>query len=315
MRLFLNIILGLIALAALGLAIFLVPPHLQTQGIEPTLPNEEALRSLMAETDGPVAVHYVLTASQKVRGRDLGHTTFLVEWANGNLFAIDAGMDAAGAADFADLMRGISGGGEARFFGTVGDQLGDQLERVKGIGFTHLHIDHTQGVTTFCEDRGAGTDLLQTNDQRTEHNFNTVEGAEIVANSCLSRGTLGGRDILTNDAFPGLGMVALGGHTPGSTLFAVGLKDHLWLFSGDTTNTRSDLINNVGKGFLYSGIFVPENTGRTEDLRLWLTGLDSRDDIDVVVSHDLAALVATGMPKFGQHQTASVRSETLEETR
>lgn len=300
MRILVQIILGIFALAVIGLAIFLVPPHLQTQGIEPDLPNEQALRDLMTVEGGPIAVHYVLTASQDVRGRQLAHTTFLVEWANGNLFAIDAGMDETGAADFADLMRGISGGGDAQFFGTLGKQLGPELQRVKGIGFTHLHIDHTQGITAFCADRGAGTDLLQTTDQRDEHNFNTVEGAELVAKSCLSRGTLGGRDILTNDAFPGLGLIALGGHTPGSTLFAVGLKDHLWLFSGDTTNTKTDLVNNRGKGFLYSGIFVPENTGRTEDLRLWLTGLDTNADIDVVVSHDLEALLATGMPAFNE---------------
>lgn len=295
-----QIILGIFTLTVIGLAIFLVPPHLQTQGIEPDLPNEQALRDLRTVEGGPIAVHYVLTASQNVRGRQLAHTTFLVEWANGHLFAIDAGMDETGAADFADLMRGIGGGGDAQFFGTLGKQLGPELQRVKGIGFTHLHIDHTQGVTAFCSDRGTGTDLLQTSDQRDEHNYNTVEGAELVAKSCLSRGTLQGREVLTNDAFPGLGLIALGGHTPGSTLFAVGLKDHLWLFSGDTTNTKTDLVNNRGKGFLYSGVLVPENTGRTEDLRLWLTGLDSNADIDVVVSHDLEALLATGMPKFGE---------------
>ncbi|WOF74724.1 MBL fold metallo-hydrolase [Parvibaculaceae bacterium PLY_AMNH_Bact1] len=300
MRLFAKIILGIVGLAMLGLAIFLVPPHLQTQGIEPDIPNKQALRSLMTAEEGPIAVHYVLTASQEVRGRDLGHTSFVIEWANGNLFLIDAGMDETGAAEFADLMAGISGGGEAKFFGTLGAQLGSDLERVKGIGFTHLHIDHSQGVTAFCETRGAGTDLLQTNDQRDEHNFNTVEGAGIVSNSCLSRGALDGREILVNDAFPGLGLIALGGHTPGSTLFAVGLKDHLWLFSGDTTNTKTDLVNNRGKGFVYSGLFVPENTGRTEDLRLWLTGLDTNDDIDVVVSHDLAALLESGLPEFNQ---------------
>lgn len=300
MRLFAKIILGLISLAVLGLAIFLVPPHLQILGIEPDLPNEQALRDLMTTEDGPIAVHYVLTASQDVRGRDLGHISFVIEWTNGNLFLIDAGMDETGAAEFADLMRGLSGGGEAKFFGPVGAQLGSALDRVKGIGFTHLHIDHTQGVTAFCGVRGAGTDILQTNDQRDEHNFNTVEGAEIVTKSCLSRGTLQGREILTNDTFPGLGLIALGGHTPGSTLFAVGLKDHLWLFSGDTTNTKTDLVNNRGKGFVYSSLFVPENTGRTEDLRLWLTGLDTNDDIDVIVSHDLEALLATDMPKFSQ---------------
>ena len=93
MRLFAKIILGLISLAVLGLAIFLVPPHLQILGIESDLPNEQALRDLMTTEDGPIAVHYVLTASQSVRGRQLAHTTFLVEWANGNLFAIDAGTE------------------------------------------------------------------------------------------------------------------------------------------------------------------------------------------------------------------------------
>jgi len=208
MRIFIRIILGIVSLVVLGLAIFLVPPHLQTQGIEPDLPNEQALRDLMTTQNGPIAVHYVLTASQDVRGRDLGHTSFVIEWANGNLFLIDAGMDETGAEEFAELMAGISGGGDAKFFGKLGEQLGGELERVKGIGFTHLHIDHTQGVTAFCEARGPGTDLLQTDDQRDEHNFNTVEGAEIVVKSCLSRGTLQGREILTSDAFPGLGLIA-----------------------------------------------------------------------------------------------------------
>ncbi len=300
MRLFLKLIVGIFALAAVALAIFLVPPHLQTQAIEPNLPNEQALRALSDPEDGPIALHYVLNASQDVRGRGLAHTSFLIEWANGNLFMIDAGMDATGAAEFAELIASISGGSEAQFFGTIGEQLGSHINRVKGIGFTHLHIDHTQGVTAFCNSRGAGTNLLQTDLQRDEHNFNTTEGAEIVEKSCLSRSALEGSSIQTNDAFPGLGIVALGGHTPGSTLFAVSVKDHLWLFSGDTTNTKTDLRQNNGKGFLYSGLLVPENTGRTEDLRLWLKGLDTNDDIDVVVSHDLEALLATGMPAFNE---------------
>ena len=86
MRLFVRIFLGIFALAVIGLAIFLVPPHLQTQGIKPDLPTEQALRNLMTAEDGPIAVHYVLTASQDVRGRDLGHTSFVIEWANDNLF-------------------------------------------------------------------------------------------------------------------------------------------------------------------------------------------------------------------------------------
>jgi len=300
MRLFFKIVFGLFALALLVIAVFLVPPHVQTQGVEPDLPDEQTLRDLMSIEDGPVAVHYILNASQNVRGRPLGHSSFIVEWANGNLFMIDAGMDAEGATAFAELMKSIGGGGESAFFGTVADQLGSHAARVKGIGFTHLHIDHTQGITSFCEARGTGADLLQTDFQRDLHNFNTTEGAELVAGSCLSRGTLEGTVLLTNEAFPGLGMVALGGHTPGSTLFVVGLKNRLWLFSGDITNTKEDILTNTGKGFVYSGLLVPENTGRTRKLRLWLRSLNVKDDIDVVVSHDLGALQATGMPKFGE---------------
>ena len=209
-------------------------------------------------------------------------------------------LDAEGAAAFVELLKGIGGGGDGEFFGAVADQLGSHLARVKGAGFTHLHIDHTQGITSFCDARGDGATLLQTEHQRDLHNFNTTEGAELVAGSCLSRGTLEGSELLTNGAFPGLGMVALGGHTPGSTLFIVGLKDHLWLFSGDTTNTKEDLLTNTGKGFLYSGLLVPENTGRTQKLRLWLRSLNKNDDTDVIVSHDLGALQASGMPQFGQ---------------
>ncbi len=300
MRLFFKIVLGIFFLVFLALAIFLIPPHLQTQAVEPDLPSEQALRDLMSVEDGPIAVHYVLSASQDVRGSKLGHTSFLVEWANGTLFMIDAGMDAEGAAAFVELLKGIGGGGEGEFFGTVGDQLGSHLARVKGAGFTHLHIDHTQGITSFCETRGDGTALLQTDHQRDLHNFNTSEGAGLVTGSCLSRGALNGTELLTNETFPGLGLVALGGHTPGSTLFVVGLKDRLWLFSGDTTNTKADLLTNTGKGFVYSGLLVPENTGRTQKLRLWLRSLNKNDDIDVIVSHDLRALQASGMPQFGQ---------------
>jgi glyoxylase-like metal-dependent hydrolase (beta-lactamase superfamily II) len=300
MRLFFKIVLGLFALAFLVVAIFLVPPHLQTQGVEPDLPDEQALRALTSEDDGPIAVHYILNASQDVRGRALGHASFLVEWANGNLFMIDAGMDAEGAAAFEELLRGMGGGGEGEFFGTVADQLGSHLARVKGAGFTHLHIDHTQGISSFCQTRGNGSTLLQTDFQRDLHNFNTTEGAGLVADSCLSKGTLEGTDVLTNEEFPGLGLVALGGHTPGSTLFVVGLNDHLWLFSGDTTNTREEIVSNTGKGFVYSVLLVPENTSRTQKLRLWLRGLNAKDDIDVIVSHDLGALQASGMPQFGQ---------------
>ena len=92
----------------------------------------------------------------------------------------------------------------------------------------------------------------------------------------------------------------MGGHTPGSTLFAASVEGRLWLFSGDITNTMVNLQRNTGKGFIYSNLLVPENTNRTGALRLWLRDLDAQDDISVVVSHDLEALMETGMQPFAK---------------
>ncbi len=100
------------------------------------------------------------------------------------------------------------------------------------------------------------------------------------------------------DGFPGLGVVALGGHTPGSTLFVVAAKDRIWLLSGDIANSKADLLSNTGKGFLYSYLMVPENTARTEELRQWFAGLNSNVDMTVLVSHDLPDIEASGLVEF-----------------
>jgi glyoxylase-like metal-dependent hydrolase (beta-lactamase superfamily II) len=102
------------------------------------------------------------------------------------------------------------------------------------------------------------------------------------------------------EGFPGLGVIALGGHTPGSTLFAVAIGDQLWLLSGDISNSKADLLSDTGKGFLYSYLLVPENTARNDVLRPWLGELDAEEDMIVIVSHDLFDIAARGMTEYGQ---------------
>ena len=300
MRLFMKVVVGLVLLVSMAAAFFLVPPHLQVRAVEPTLPDEAQLRAFMSIENGPIGVRYVNTSTQKSPDGKLGHTVFLVEWANGNLFMIDAGMDRATAIQFGRLLETALGAEEAVSHGTIAELLGDDIQRVVGVAFTHLHIDHTQGVVPFCAARGPGATVYQTSWQAELHNFNTEEGAAILTESCLQPVDLGGEGILTIRDFPGLGLVGLGGHTPGSTLFAIAGQDRLWLLSGDTTNTKADLISNTGKGFLYSTILVPENTARTEALRLWLAELDANDDMTVVVSHDLADIEAGSMPEYSR---------------
>ncbi len=300
MRLFMKVVMGLVLLVLLGAAFFLVPPHLQVRAVEPTLPDEAQLRALMSIENVPSGVRYLNISTQKMPDGKLGHTVFLVEWANGNLFMIDAGMDRVTAIEFGRLLESALGAEEAVSHGTIAELLGDDTQRVAGVAFTHLHIDHTQGVVPFCEARGPGATVYQTSWQVELHNFNTEEGAAIVAESCLRPVELRGEGILTLRDFPGLGIVGLGGHTPGSTLFAIAGPDRLWLLSGDTTNTKADLIRNTGKGFLYSYILVPEHTARTEALRLWLARLDANDDMTVVVSHDLADIEAGRMTEYSR---------------
>ena len=104
---------------------------------------------------------------------------------------IDAGMDRAAAIEFGKLMETALGAEQAVSHGTIVELLGSDTQRVMGVAYTHLHIDHSQGTVPFCETRGSGARVFQTSWQAELHNFNTEEGAAIVADSCLERGRLG----------------------------------------------------------------------------------------------------------------------------
>ncbi|HFB55046.1 MAG TPA: MBL fold metallo-hydrolase [Hellea balneolensis] len=305
MRIVRNILLLVFFGLVLVLAIVLVPPHIQTRRIAPSLPDKSDILALRM-TDGPQRLSYILTASQYVprygpQGK-LGHSTFVAEWPDGKIFMVDTGMDKAGTDKFVALMKKIAKAGDGVFNGSVAELLGPALTRIRGIGFTHLHIDHTQGLTAFCtaHDQNNDPDILvyQTHTQHDKHNFNTKEGAEIVRTSCLTPGTLLDGAIKTSKDFPGLGIIPIGGHTPGSTIYIVPTPDHIWILSGDTTNTRDHLIHDQGKGFLYSYIMVPENTAQTKRLRHWLAELDKDGRISVIVSHDATALKQSGLSAF-----------------
>jgi glyoxylase-like metal-dependent hydrolase (beta-lactamase superfamily II) len=300
LRMLLKIATGLALLVVLAAAVFLLTAHIQVRGVGPPLPDDAQLRALLSSGNGPASVRYINTSTQELPVGRLGHTLFLVEWKNGNLFMIDAGMDRANALEFGKLMETALGAEEAVPHGNIAELLGDDIERVVGVGFTHLHIDHTQGVVPFCERRGSGARVYQTFWQAELHNFNTEQGADIVAQSCLGEGELNGPGISTIDGMPGLGIVGLGGHTPGSTLFAIAEGDRLWLISGDTTNSKADVLSNTGKGFLYSYLMVPEDTARTEELRLWFARLDAEEDMTVVVPHDIGDIETSAMQPFVQ---------------
>lgn len=290
-------LLLLLALVAIGVRV--VPAHLQVRRVHPRLPSAAELRSLLAVGGAPQSLRWVLTSSQPLGRGNLGHPAFLAAWPDGTLFEVDAGMDAAQAVAFGKLLGWMAGGGEVATFGTVPQQIGPAVARVRGLGFTHLHIDHTQGVTALCAAGPAkGARVYQGRPQATLRDPNTKEGGALVDGSCFEKTIVGDEGLLPIEGFPGMALVPLGGHTACSTMFAFAVNGHLWLLSGDTTNTREALLTNTGKGFLYSGLLVPEDTGRTDELRRYFAALDAEDDITVVVSHDLDALRASGLPQW-----------------
>jgi hypothetical protein len=70
------------------------------------------------------------------------------------------------------------------------------------------------------------------------------------------------------------------------------------VFAGDVTNFRAALIENRPKPRAYSLLVTPEAPAVLERLRVWLGDLDARPDLRVVVSHDLDALEASGLPAW-----------------
>jgi glyoxylase-like metal-dependent hydrolase (beta-lactamase superfamily II) len=295
-RWILRILGGLVAAALLFLAVRDVPAHLQVRRVHPKLPSAADLRELLVAPGGPRSLRWINTSSQPLARGVIAHSVFLAEWPDGRLFEVDAGMDAPAAIDFGKTLAWMAGGGPVTTLGAVPDQMGDAVHRVAGIGFTHLHIDHTEGVRALCAGGVApGARVFQGRPQATLRDPNTKEGGAIVDGACFQKVVVGDEGLLPIDGFPGMALVPLGGHTACSTMFAFAVNGHLWVFSGDTTNTREALLANLGKGFLYSGVLVPEDTARTEELRRYFAALDAEDDITVVVSHDLGALEQSGL--------------------
>ena len=295
MKWFLRIISSVVVLAIITLMVFLIPAHIQVRGVTPALPSQKEMLALRG-VNGPTKVAYILTSSQQLERGQISHISIVIEWANGQRFLIDTGMSEEEAESFAKLLQKMdASAGQASVYGTVAQLLGPNIEDVAGVGFTHLHIDHTQGIKSFCDQRGKGAVLLQTPNQKDLHNFNTTEGAGLVASSCLTPvefSSTNNGNLYRSNQFPGLAALELGGHTPGSTLWAVALGNKVLLFSGDTTNDKTSIDHDTPKQALYSYFIVPENTKRTAELRQWLRKLDQSEPFSVIVSHDLASTQA-----------------------
>lgn len=289
---------SLLALGAILLGLLLIPAHMQIRDVAPELPSKADLENLKGNAAGPIKISYFETSRQSSTDFELGHSTFVIEWDDGRILLIDLGMDREVAVEFGELFETIGGAEPAVPVGTVPELLGDDLGRVRGIGFTHLHSDHVQGIEPICGSTDQMITVLQSADQMAKHNLHTEDQAELLGNAdCVEQVQLPG-DARLSELFPGIGIYPLGGHTPGSTMFAIAVDGKLWLLTGDISNAQSDLLEDREKGFFYSYLMVPENVDRLAMLRPWLADLDADPDITAIVSHDSKALADSGMDQW-----------------
>ena len=261
-------LLGWVAAAiVLVLGGILAEAHYEIQSIDPPVPTRAELVAAAApRADGPTRIRFVNTSSQAMPdGRQGAHPGFLIEWAGGRAFLIDVGMDRPQAAEFGEPMEWL-GAEPALAHGSVGEQMGDDAARIAGVAFTHLHFDHTGGMRELCDAADRELPVFQTPWQFERTNYGTGMGADDVRESgCAVRRRLGNDDGAKHYAipgFPGLHAIAAGGHTPGSTIYLARVGGKIWILSGDVTNTKPHLLEDLDKPLAYSLLIVPENRGR-----------------------------------------------------
>lgn len=298
----------LIALSVGLLALGLAQAHWQINRINPPLPSVSVLDQLSEKDNGPVSVSYINSASQPSPDSDtVGHPSFVLEWSDGRIFLIDAGMDEAAALEFGRMGEALFSASPIQFHGAVSELLGDARERVQAIAFTHLHGDHTQGAISLCAAVQSKLTVYQTSLQALEGNYTTDPGRDdLKAAGCFSEQSLVEQSEDTQGplpipGFPGLMAIAAGGHTPGSTIYLASVGATIWVFAGDISNFKQSIVLNRPKHWLYSTFLTPESSSQLEQLRRWLGEVDARAGYSVVVSHDLTALQNSGIRAWGSH--------------
>jgi len=291
------LLLGIVLLSVLGLGALLLPAHWQIGSVSVQIPPatelDSVLDSISAE-DYPGDIYFINTAQQSTMWGKLGHVGVLIQWPDGKSFLIDTGMNEAEAAAFGRPLEFL-GSGATETFGSLEKQLGTAVNRIGGIGFTHLHQDHVASIARLCKVMASPATIFQSAQQQGSHNLHTRAGQALVNTSSCKRDILGSADIKAVPGFPGLFAVAAGGHTPGSTIFITRADGTIWIFAGDITNAMVDIYNNQGKGFLYSYLLIPEDVDVLRDWRLWLKAQDAREGVKVLVAHDIDAFAASGL--------------------
>ena len=317
-----RILLGVVALLlvlVLGLGLFLRSVHQAIDAERAPLPTDA---DLAAYADGPtfdlpVRAWWIETATQAMPRSAvldpagdphpdapfvMSHPAFALQWTDGRILLIDAGMRRDSALSFGKPLEWLGGAGPLVPGASAAAALGTDLARVKGIVFTHLHSDHVDGAVELCAaDPAPAIAAFTTVAQAERPNHTTQPGLDLLAEaSCVKLRPLGGAGPLHRvPGFPGVVVIDAGGHTPGSQIVLVRLAAatgmRLLAFAGDTVNHHDGIRHDVPKPWAYRTFIVPESDERQQELRRFLAALERQRGFTVLVSHDEASLRASGL--------------------
>jgi glyoxylase-like metal-dependent hydrolase (beta-lactamase superfamily II) len=313
-------VLILLLLAVAGAAAGLVWMHLTVQGQRGPLPLVSEVLDLSKVSDLPIKVSVIETAEQVTPRRAVLDPThdptpdkpyvmtlpaFVLEWADGRLLLVDAGMTTNGAIKFGQPIETLMGAGPVKALRPVAAALDQDLTRVKGIVFTHLHLDHVDGVRDLCPRLRTPVKVFMTGGQLDTWTLFTGEGKDIVRHSgCTEPVRIGPGKLIPLDGFPGVAVIHAAGHTPGSQIILAAVRDQAgtltrYAFSGDVTNTIDGIRQDLSKPLLYRLVIVPEDDDRLGELRRYLRALEHDQKVVVVPSHDQDYLHSLGIPTWG----------------
>jgi glyoxylase-like metal-dependent hydrolase (beta-lactamase superfamily II) len=311
----------LVLLLVAGVTGALVWMHMEVEGEHAPLPVLTDVLALSSLPELPIKVSVIETAQQVTPrkavldpGTDpnpqapyvMTHPAFVLEWADGRLLLVDAGMTRAGAIKFGGPLEQAFGAAPIEPLTTTAAALGDAVDRVKGIVFTHLHIDHVDGLRELCQHLKRPVKVFTTPPQLDTWTFFTAEGKDLVQHSgCTEPVRIGGTALIPLDGFPGVGVIAAGGHTPGSQAIVASIRQpdgtpKRYVFTGDITNTIDGIRKDVSKPLLYRLVIVPEDDDRLGELRRYMRALEADHGVTLVVSHDQNHLKTLGIPAWGK---------------
>jgi len=232
------------------------------------------------------------------------HPAFTLVWRDGGVLLVDAGLTRAGAAEFGRPMDWLGGGpvrcGADPWAGLAAGDVGAAV-------FTHLHVDHVDGLGALCEPGRpipvAPTPAQRTSDERFERaGLDALR--DLTAAGCVRETTLG---LVDPDSpapalagFPGVHRVAVPGHTPGSVLWvaflhapeaAQGLRS--LVIAGDVVNHRAGYRHDIPKPWWYRRLLVREDDALQAAHRGLLARLEAAG-FEILVNHHLE--VDGGLP-------------------